>query len=1070
MDEIERYARELKAQGVPRDEASRRIRARFGDRAGGFLGDVSVAPVRRAAPTPMPAPEEERSALSNVARGLATGVAQAGTTTLESIGTLTGAEGLERYGREATRKVEEYFDPEGRAGQFARGAGRIAGEIGTSLVGGGALLKGATAIPKVGKAIKGASAAQKALAAGAAQLPIDVVQGAKEKEGLILPGRAGAIAESVGLGAIGTGIAAARSGRRAAQAVQAAPTPSLVTEAAEELPAATPAIGRPKAEPLTPSIQQLIGDESPEVAATLNKFGIGRERKTIADMNRSGREFLDSLAPGAKTKMTDEEFTARAVRSAELSDGLEQITRRLADATTTAEDAVQLNQAYRELFDKLVADTRVLQPETSSAGRRLAVARQVSVRGGVPSAINTARSIIGLPPEMDLSDTVKDQIRTIFANPKFADPVVRANELQKFYDSLTRRSWKEVVLDTRRVGLLSNPVTLIINAMGGAVESGQNAIAHPIALGLDKVVSGLTGKSRTVVSATRTKDYVDEWLRSAKKVANPRALRRLLDEGVQADDIYTNLERQKSSVIRDLGLEAQEGESAFRKLARGGARTLDIAANAVYGIMEITDIPFYRAALATSMKERAAIRALKEGLGNNPEAYIARVKELMSPDGVNQVDAMLATADALDATYKTPTGLSRAIASAGPGVSTALRFAVPFVNTPTNIVRKGLESLPGVGTLMTGAQNKQIAARMQKLGATAEEVSDEMRRRYIMNLSRQITTGGAGITAGYLLHQAGILTPEYVPAQGATPEEREAMQQRQLTGRAPLSIRSGDRAYSLSYMATLAPALAIGAALSQAQKDDTQLGIGVLGTAGKTAARTVLEMPLLQGVSNIEQAITGTRKPGVALGREVGSFIPSGIAAIGRGIDVTPKRTPETFGEAVLERIPVLRERVAPTPGPFGEVQPGVGVMESLFNPLRPQKIRTEGVYGQLERLGVYPGQRARREGETAQAYFERRQREGAAEQQLLEGILSGSRPSLRGVSASARREFNRTVREEGEEAAIKKLVDIALRQQRARTSMQDKQTAERQARREGLRKDTPEFRQRVSQLLAGPL
>jgi ribosomal protein S19E (S16A) len=1023
---------------------------------------------RRPAVAPAPAPEDERGTLSNIARGLATGVAQAGTTTLGALGTLTGSERLKEAGERYTRGVEEYFDPEGTAGAIAKGVGRIGGEIGTSLIGGGALLKGATAIPKVGTAIKGASTAQKALAAGAAQLPIDVVQGAKEEEGLLLPGRAGAIAESVGLGAIGTGIAAARSGRRAAQAAQAVPAPALVTEVAEELPAARSVAGVQKAEELTPSISALIGDESPEVAATLRQFGVVRERKSIADMNAEGRRLLDNIAPGVKTKMTDEEFTARAVRTAQLSDALEQTARRIADDGTNSDDVIRLQQAHRELFDQIVREAAIVQPELSSAGRRMAVARQVSTRGGVPSAINTAKSLIGLPPELDLSDKIKDEIRAIFADPKYADPEARANALQNFYTTLQKRPLKDVVLDVRRVGLLSNPATLLVNFMGGAAEAGQNAIAHPIALGMDKVISAVTGKQRTVGGATRARDWMAEFLKSGKKVANPEALKRLVNEGIQADDIYTNLERQKSSIVRDLGLDPQEGEAVFRKVARMPLRVLDIVSNAVYGIMEATDIPFYRAALATSLKERAAVRALNEGLGNNPEAFVARVKELMSPDNINRVDAMLASADALDATYKTPTGLSRAIQGTGGMTGTALRFAVPFVNTPTNIVRKGLESLPGVGTVMTMADNKQIAARMKKLGASAEEISNEMRRRYITNFARQATTGAGGIGAGYLMHQAGVLTPEYTPAQGATPEEREAMQRRQLTGEAPLAIRSGNESYSLSYMATLAPALAIGAALSQAQKDDTQRGIGLLGTATKTAARTVLEMPLLQGVSNIERVITGTRKPGVALGREVGSFVPSAVAAFGRGIDVTPRREPETFGQAILERVPVARERLAPVPGAFGETQEGVGVLREMFDPTRPRKIRTGGIYDQLQQLEVYPGQRARRPDETAQAYFERRQREGEQEKAVLEGILSGTSPSLRNVSASARKEFRRIQREQGDEEAVRQLVGIALRQQRSRMSAKDKKDAERLARREGLRPSDPTFDARVRQLMAG--
>ena len=107
---------------------------------------------RRPAPAPVITEDEERSALSNLARGAATGIAQAGTTTLESLGTLTGSERLKRAGERYTREVEEYFDPEGTAGKIGRGIGRIGGEIGTSIVGGGGIVKLAGAVPKVGKA------------------------------------------------------------------------------------------------------------------------------------------------------------------------------------------------------------------------------------------------------------------------------------------------------------------------------------------------------------------------------------------------------------------------------------------------------------------------------------------------------------------------------------------------------------------------------------------------------------------------------------------------------------------------------------------------------------------------------------------------------------------------------------------------------------------------------------------------------------------------------------------------------------------------------------------------------
>ena len=1061
QEDIYQYARRLRDSGVSRADAERMIRQRF--------PEPSMAPVSSRSVSTMPslADDDDRSSLSNLARGLATGVAQAGTTTLEALGTLTRSERLRRAGERYTREVEEYFDPEGRAGDIGRGVGRIGGEIGTSLVGGGALLKGATAIPKVGMALRGATATQRALAAGAAQLPLDVIQGAKEEEGILLPGRAGAIAESVGLGALGTGLSARRGLRAPAADVQVPEELSLASAARRR--ARETGVPVPDEPFLTPSVREQLGELAPAVEGRLKEAGAVKRVKSIEGMQAEYRRLIDSLPPGAKTVMTDEEFAGRAGRIGEYSYDFQQFAKRLNDVNATPADRLAAEAASAEVMDKIVEELRIVQPTLRSAAVRMATARHLG-KSNIGSAVLAARRLLGLPNEVKLSDRIKDEISLIFTNPALADdPKARELALQKLYSKLERKSLWDVVLDVRRWGLLSNPATWAVNFLGSKAEAAQNAIAHPIAVALDTGWAKATGARRTMYGYNNADEWIAEAAKSGKKIANPKALLRMARDGVQADSIYSNSEYAKTSYIDNLGLSPEEGESVFRKAARLPLRVLDIAANTVYGLMETADIPFYRASLATSYRERAMIRALNEGLGNSPDQFLTRVKELMQPENMNELDVLLATEDALDATFKTKTGVSRLVKTLGkPG-----EYLVPFANTPANIVRKGFESIPGIGFLATPSRtpkfNQELRNRMIARGASAQDLSDETRRQFIRAASRQITTGMGGITAGYLLHQAGILTPEYTPARGATPEEREAMQRRQLTGESPLSLRIGDKSYSLSYMATLAPALAIGAALSQAQNDDIDQGIGLLGVSAKTAGRTILNMPLLEGVSRAEQFLSGGMKqPEVALGREVGSFVPSVVAATARGIDVTPKRTPETFGEAIAERIPVLRERLAPTPGPFGEVQEGVGLARSLFDPTRPQQVRTGGVYDELQRLEAYPGQRQRRPEESAQAYFERRQREGEAEQKVLEGILSGERPSLRGVSANARREFRRTVREQGEEAAVRQLVDIALRQQRAAMTAADKQAAERQARREGYRRNTAEFTSRVNALMAG--
>jgi len=71
-------------------------------------------------------------------------------------------------------------------------------------------------------------------------------------------------------------------------------------------------------------------------------------------------------------------------------------------------------------------------------------------------------------------------------------------------------------------------------------------------------------------------------------------------------------------------------------------------------------------------------------------------------------------------------------------------------------------------------------------------------------------------------------------------------------------------------------------------------------------------------------------------------------------------------------------------------------------------------------------------------------------------------------VSASARRQFREYQREYGDEEAVRQLLAIALRQQRAKMTEADKTYAERMARQEGFRPRTQAFQDRVEQIKAG--
>ena len=159
----------------------------------------------------------KRTGFSNLVRGAMQGLGTAGTSTVGAIGTLTGSRRLRDFADRSEAEMREFYDPQGRAGRAGEIGGRVLGEIGTGIVGGGLGVKAATkASGRVARALEGASRTRRAGATMLANAPIDVVQGAKEDEGFFLPGRAGAIAENVGItGVAGALLPAMRGARQA---------------------------------------------------------------------------------------------------------------------------------------------------------------------------------------------------------------------------------------------------------------------------------------------------------------------------------------------------------------------------------------------------------------------------------------------------------------------------------------------------------------------------------------------------------------------------------------------------------------------------------------------------------------------------------------------------------------------------------------------------------------------------------------------------------------------------------------------------------------------------------------
>jgi len=170
--------------------------------------------------------------VGNFAKGGALGLAKTATSMAGGIGYLTGSRGIRDFAREAEESATEYLNPQGKMGAAGEFVGRAAGEIGTSLLGGGLALKGATKLAsnagRIGKAAKllqtgleSQSAVRRALATAVAGAPVDVLQGAAQDNGMVMKGRTGAMLENVLLsatGGAGSAMLASRAAKKAAAA------------------------------------------------------------------------------------------------------------------------------------------------------------------------------------------------------------------------------------------------------------------------------------------------------------------------------------------------------------------------------------------------------------------------------------------------------------------------------------------------------------------------------------------------------------------------------------------------------------------------------------------------------------------------------------------------------------------------------------------------------------------------------------------------------------------------------------------------------------------------------------
>lgn len=260
-------------------------------------------------------------------------------------------------------------------------------------------------------------------------------------------------------------------------------------------------------------------------------------------------------------------------------------------------------------------------------------------------------------------------------------------------------------------------------------------------------------------------------------------------------------------------------------------------------------------------------------------------------------------------------GLMR-LKAAHPNAAPLWQALLPFVKTPANLLRQGLEWTPA-GFVMKGANASQVGSR-----AAAE-------------VQARAAAGTIGMVALWGLAANGQLS-------GNGPKDPAEKARLYESGWRPNSVKIGDAWYSYGPLQPVAiPMTLVANAWEQWQEQNkTTAGdpvdpVALVGNTMLGAANSIIDQSFLSGVSSLVEALQDPQQYGKAwASRTAQTLVPmSGLVrSLAQTADPTIRR-PETVAEGVTAMIPGASTTLNPRLDRFGQpVQRVGGPLNRMFN------------------------------------------------------------------------------------------------------------------------------------------
>jgi hypothetical protein len=545
-------------------------------------------------------------------------------------------------------------------------------------------------------------------------------------------------------------------------------------------------------------------------------------------------------------------------------------------ANASAEDHL----AFLASIERLAMIQAEFLGARAEAGRALNILKNTAMDAERVRQIQDLIERFGKDPAK-LAEMMKE-IDTVEGAAKMAREIARAT------------TWEKIVF-AWKAGLVSGPITQIANIMGNTTFLAVRPIVDSVAAAFGVVRGAPADRVTAMEPAARIFGNLQGVMDAAKVAA----------------------------------AEFRMGEDTLGKSENYQAQPIGGAAGEVIGL------PFRALSAADAffrtMNERgeayslATRQATAEGFNPTSREFMERVARIVAEPTRQMQDQI--DAAGLRFTFNTPLG------DFGRSVQSAIRkghleWAIPFVRTPTNILKEMLRLTPAAPAL------GEWQAAFKEGGAARDQAFAEM------------AVGTSLMAATAALTFSGAIT-------GAGSPDTGKRRVKQAAGWQPYSVKIGDKYYSYQRLQPIGTLVGLAADLAETWDHVTD---GEADKAPKMLAtafaNAVTNQTFLQGITTLVNAVSDPTRFGPRfLQSYAGSIVPGIVAQTAQMTDPVVRQV-DSMLDAIKSRLPIERETLLPQRDVFGAP---VETKERLggLSPITESRESTDKVRSEAARLDV---------------------------------------------------------------------------------------------------------------------